>query len=239
MEIAAEKFEALGADVPTIPQPTEIVPQGYAERWRVAVQTITDVEVVEEAQRRLLALERYVKDKGRQDEVRAACRWCELRIGELLGPPERGGDRRSEDFKSSAVDLNANERVWFRSMAENREVVQQCIEDGKTSRSAILSEIKTVNGIVNGKEWTLEAALRRIEAAIKAETREASGADYVAMGEWLAKLGEQMKSTRTMDLVAGRCETTGDNILTVVADNIKASEPNGCDLLKDRELAGR
>jgi hypothetical protein len=143
MEKTAEKFEAVvSSGALVIPQPEEIIERGFSERVRAQVETIMDLDVLEEAKRRLLALERYVNDKARQNEVRAACRWTELRIGQLLGQPEHGGDRKSENFKSSANDLiSPNERNQFRELANNPEIVAACLEDGKTSRAAILSEI--------------------------------------------------------------------------------------------------
>jgi len=49
---------------------------------------------------------------------RAIARWCEVRIGELLGKAEKGGDRRKT--KSVATDMNGSartDRYQFRLLA--------------------------------------------------------------------------------------------------------------------------
>jgi hypothetical protein len=51
-------------------------------------------------------------------------RWCELRIGELLGEAEHGGDRS----KSPASDMNREQRTdryKFRLLAQHREIVEK------------------------------------------------------------------------------------------------------------------
>ena len=160
---ALEKFEALGSDVISIPTPTEIVPQGFAELVRVTVQAISDLDIVEVYHRQMAALEQFFKNKKQRDEARMACRWCELRLGQLLGQPEHGGDRKSENFKSSANDLiSPNERHQFRSMADHQEIFERCIKGGRTSRASILSAIKASHANGNGKNrWMSRTSRKR------------------------------------------------------------------------------
>ena len=58
-----------------------------------------------------------------------ATRWCEVRIGELLGPATQG-DRSDlkPELVSAVTSLGTHERVQFRDMAENKDVVEECLE---------------------------------------------------------------------------------------------------------------
>lgn len=58
-------------------------------------------------------------------EVRAAQRWCEVRIGELLGkPPGKGkGGGRGHKVSFANDSLTKDERADFRLMAEHEDVV--------------------------------------------------------------------------------------------------------------------
>src|SRR5262245_2104844 len=87
------KLEALGGEVLGVPQPPpEIIPAGFAQRKRAELQTMTiiDIDIVRLWQRQLVALDEYFKDKRRRYEVRAAARYCEVRLGQLLGPATQG-----------------------------------------------------------------------------------------------------------------------------------------------------
>lgn len=59
-----------------------------ARRFIVWSRSATRIEDVEEAKRRLEALQRYVKDRETRQLVAAALRMAEVRIGELLAKPE-------------------------------------------------------------------------------------------------------------------------------------------------------
>lgn len=54
-------------------------------------------------------------------------RRLEVRIGKLLGPAERGGDRRSDQVHREELEsdgLSPQQRNAFRQMAENEEEVE-------------------------------------------------------------------------------------------------------------------
>ena len=58
-----------------------------------------------------------------------------MRIVELLGPGEHGGDRRSENFNSPARESNEvpeKDRYKFRLMAEHRDYVEGVSLAGET-----------------------------------------------------------------------------------------------------------
>jgi DNA-directed RNA polymerase specialized sigma24 family protein len=63
------------------------------------------------------------------------------RIGELLGAAKRGGDRRSDDFKSESNYLKLTQsekepvtRCYRLSVSERREVVQELSDEGLSQR---------------------------------------------------------------------------------------------------------
>jgi N6-adenosine-specific RNA methylase IME4 len=122
-----------------IPDPREVIPPGFAEEARRWFETCDDPERVDEARRRLAALEKYVKGKESKGEAQGAARWAEVRIGELLGEPLHTG--RGNKISSGFEILSPDERVWFRKLAANPSIVEECIAGGRTSRSAVLNEI--------------------------------------------------------------------------------------------------
>lgn len=120
-----------------VPDPYTIVPAGYASQVRIAVTAINDIEHIDAGRRRMAAIEAYVRDRQQRNEAQAAQRWCEARIGELLGPALVGSH-------SSALEgggLSGDERYWFRRLADHLDIVEAAIADGRTSRAAVLKLI--------------------------------------------------------------------------------------------------
>jgi hypothetical protein len=196
MKRAAEKFEAMGSDVLVIPEPQEIIPVGFAESVKTWLQKTTDVEVAQEAQRRLLALQKYVRDQRRQDEVAAACRHCEVKIGELLGPTSQGERSDLNPGLSLANEsLTPNERSQFRALAENAEIVERCIDTGLTSRSGILSAIKAIQSNGNGFEHGFDVA-GKTSRAIAFLERLFDGANQEQVDDMLQSIIERFESLR-------------------------------------------
>lgn len=124
-----------------IPEPSSVIPPGFADRARVFFQQMTDIVAADDVRRRLAALEMYVRDKEMKQEAQSAARWGEVRIGELLGEPELGG--RGKKLLNALNSLSPEERVWFRKMATHLAIVEDCLtgEIRRTSRTAILNEI--------------------------------------------------------------------------------------------------
>jgi hypothetical protein len=58
-------------------------------------------------------------------EAETTMRYLEVRIGELLGPAQLGGDRRSDQFAHSQTDLEPRRLYEFRQMAAHPEVVDR------------------------------------------------------------------------------------------------------------------
>lgn len=63
--------------------------------------------------------------------VDAAMRRLEVRIGELLGPSQHGGDRKSDarQVDHDRLDLSKDQRREFRRMADHPEVVEDVIAE--------------------------------------------------------------------------------------------------------------
>ena len=125
-----------------IPTARALVRPGFAAAIREQAATIENVAPLEEGRRRLAALRNYLKQKSQRVEVEAAERWCEARIGELLGDPEEAMLAGKRDPSSALEGLTADERYWFRLMAAHPDIVAAAIEESQTSRAAILARIK-------------------------------------------------------------------------------------------------
>lgn len=94
------------------------------------------------------AIRSVLKCSGAANHVRdvrmsAARRWCEVRIGELLGPAEQG-DRTDLSLAPAGVSLDRHERHEFRLMAkpEHRPIVEEATGEGEVSRARILERIQ-------------------------------------------------------------------------------------------------
>lgn len=139
-----------------------------AEQWAADEE---DVTAIREAQRRLSMIDRYLatkSDEGRR-EVAAAMRRLEMRIGELLGPAERGGDRRSDQVDRDLLDdgLTRYERRDFRDMAEHRDEVEQIIDESSdehpASRRSVLAAIRPPSRERDESEKTTKLRVEFVE----------------------------------------------------------------------------
>ena len=84
-----------------------------------------------------------MNDRAQRDELEAAERWCEVRIGELLGKAKAGPQPES----SPAREVSDKDRWKFRLLAEHKGLVERLLigeETGKpvTSRRRILARIE-------------------------------------------------------------------------------------------------
>ena len=119
---------------------TDLVPLVQAARERI--KESGDIGAARELTRRLEAFRRYLTDRQGRDMVAAETRRTEMLIGQLLGPGERGGDRRSEDFNSRASDLKKDDKHRFRLLADHADAVEEALADGVVSRKALLERIQ-------------------------------------------------------------------------------------------------
>lgn len=109
-----------------IPTSREVVPPGFSRQVRAEIAKISDIDLIAEHRRRLMALRAYVTKKEHRKELEAAERWCELRIGELLGKGKRGqpGQRQKSNAIAIALEPPRGDRGQFRLLAENKQPTQ-------------------------------------------------------------------------------------------------------------------
>ena len=114
------------------------------ELWADGCESIPELR---DANNRLAAIEEYLNRTSTEGRARVAeaQRHLEVRIGELLGPAERGGDRKSDQFTREVIDLSANERSQFRAMAEHPNIVEDVIAE--STNDAPASRRKVINAI--------------------------------------------------------------------------------------------
>jgi phage N-6-adenine-methyltransferase len=95
-------------------------------------------------------------------ELLKASRLLELRWGELLGPAQNGGDRRSDQFARERTDQDSepgkDDRVRFRQLAASKAAVlayiAQATDPEDLSRAAVLNAIKEGTRHIPGDdEW--------------------------------------------------------------------------------------
>lgn len=137
----------------TIPhRPSAEIVTGFHLEVRRQLAGLDSIEAVEEGRRRLAAWQAYVTKREQRQEIAAASRWCEIRIGELLGKAEpKAGPGRG---KKALVETNGFEcpridRHNFRLLAKHKNLVSKLINGGQVSRKHLLDAIKEV--ATNGK----------------------------------------------------------------------------------------
>jgi hypothetical protein len=122
-----------------IPKCAEL-PANFAISIQQQLSTIDDINAIEDGRRRLLALQTYFTKKENKQEVEIAARWCEVRIGELLGPAEQTHPGKKASHAREV--LPKNDRHNFRLMAQNKKIVERSIASGKITRNKIIEAIK-------------------------------------------------------------------------------------------------
>lgn len=116
------------------------------ERW---VSECDSVPELRDGGHQLAAIQTYLERTSTAGRARvaAAQRRVEVRIGELLGPAEHGGDRHGEQVPRDELAIPANRRTEFRQMAEHPEVVEDEIakstDEAPASRRKVTEAIKT------------------------------------------------------------------------------------------------
>jgi hypothetical protein len=132
-----------------IPEP-EAIPAGFHLVARRVVDSLDRIDAVEENLRRLAALRAYVSKHEHRAEVQAAERWCEVRIGELLPPPEEAmySGKKGPSLAGEG-SVPREDRHKFRLLAAHRALVEKLIAEGTRSRGKLLSAIR--DEIKNGR----------------------------------------------------------------------------------------
>lgn len=135
-----------------VPAHPTVIPAGLAKSIKRDLAKIGDLEAVQEGRRRLMALRSYVTKKEHRRELEAAERWCEIRIGELLGKGERGqpGQRKSNSIANEIE--SKDDKYQFRLLAEHKELISSLINEGVTARRKLILAIRiTEKASSNGR----------------------------------------------------------------------------------------
>lgn len=128
----------------SIPSNPTVIPAGLAKEIRRDLAKISDMEAIQEGRRRLMALRSYVTKKEHRRELEAAERWCEIRIGELLGTGEADMKRGKPNPSLAGEGCPPRgDRHKFRLLAENKKLISSMIEEGITARRKLLLAISS------------------------------------------------------------------------------------------------
>lgn len=128
-------------------RPTTEISAGFHLNIRNKVRKVSDISEVEEGRRRLAAWHAYVTNREQRDELQAAARWCELRIGALLGKGKPGPQTKSSHAREDSIAKNDRNR--FRQLYEHRDIVEPLILKGTVSRTKLLAATKKPNTPTN------------------------------------------------------------------------------------------
>lgn len=161
--------EARALAIPQRPK-TEIA-TGFNLEVRRQLAAVVDIEAIEEARRKLAAWQAYVTKREQRKEIAAATRWCEVRIGELLGKVRKGErtDRKPSPAREGCnATVGEKDRYKFRLLAEHKSLVAELIAGGQVSRGHLLAAIKERNGNRNEKgkpdSKTVDAEARVVQS---------------------------------------------------------------------------
>jgi DNA-binding CsgD family transcriptional regulator len=133
-----------------IPKPADVV-DVYAlclsaEAFYIALD---DVAEVYDAKAKFAGIDTYMAQKSKDGRARigATMRRLETHIGELIGPSEHGGDRKTDQDRRDGLDpLTRHERAEFRLMAAHPDIVEAVIseadDNAPPSRKKILGAIR-------------------------------------------------------------------------------------------------
>lgn len=131
-----------------VPENPDFIPANLGDTMRQQLATIDTIDIADECRRRLAALRSYVTKREHKHELQAAERWCEQRIGILLGPGETtqaGPGRGKPSPSGEGFEVGEKDRYKFRQMAWPESirpfVVKLITKNGVVSRNKILAAI--------------------------------------------------------------------------------------------------
>lgn len=142
------------------------------EAWAEQCDSIPELQ---DAAHKLAAIDEYLSRTSTEGRgrVAAAMRRLEVRIGQLLGPARMGGvnGHNKEEVTREGTHLVPNQRMEFRAMADNPEVVEEVIAE--STDQAPPSRRKITRRIKDAKAAHPKAA-ERLAARIARATEMAS-----------------------------------------------------------------
>lgn len=128
------------------------------EAWAASADNVAELR---DAMNKLSAISEYLTLTSSEGvaRVEAAKRRLEVRIGQVLGPAQNGGDRKSDQFRHDGTDLDRHQRSEFRQMAEHPEVVEQVIatstDEAPASRRQVTQAIKATRPVTTPRRSPL------------------------------------------------------------------------------------
>lgn len=161
-----------------------------------------DVETVLATREAFNVMAEYLRLNDAAREAEATMRYLEVRIGELLGPAEWGGDRKSDQVSNGKVDplgLHPLAVHKFRQMAAHPEVVDRVIEESTESsppsRNKVLNAIRELKRAADEENEKFKVGL--------AEQREWAAATFKAKpgDDWRRRERAQLAFVGLIDAV--------------------------------------
>jgi phage N-6-adenine-methyltransferase len=158
-----------------VPVPgTELVPEGW---WEATVVPWADEQTTDDELRRADAKLAGFEAAWRQInqdtlELTRARRYLEIRRGELLGKPEWGGDRKSDQVAREQFDLEPTLRFRLRQLAEGKpramEILREAVDPDLVTRAALLKAIHGAHVGANAgdNEWYTPVEYIKAAAAV-------------------------------------------------------------------------
>jgi hypothetical protein len=118
----------MAINLPAIPEPSAVdiaAVRPFCEQLTLWAQTVEDAEALNDAKDRLTAIRDYMRKRSTegQQDLNAALRRIEVRIGQLLPPP-----RRHSKVPTGGI-IAKNQATAARKMAQSPEIVEQVIAE--------------------------------------------------------------------------------------------------------------
>jgi 16S rRNA G966 N2-methylase RsmD len=144
-----------------------LVPTGFAEALLERVASVDDPRMLYDAAAHFAGLAQKWNGHGKEKtEIKSAQMYCEVRLGEVLGPnPGAGGDQKSESAKSNpyadSFGLPPQRVNDFRRFCGHFDDLVEAIRNGKRSRRSLLLLVD---------EWEAETrSEERVESGLTAQ----------------------------------------------------------------------
>jgi 16S rRNA G966 N2-methylase RsmD len=117
------------------------VPRGFAEQTLQRASDLDDLRLLYDGSAYFAGLaQKWNGFPAEKREIKAAQMFCEIRLGQLLGPnPGPGGDRRSQQFSPACGAELPDQRVAdFRRFFGHYDFLVDAVRGGKRSRRSLL-----------------------------------------------------------------------------------------------------
>lgn len=155
--------------LPVLPSEQSITPAElaqYGEQIVAWAEQTDDVAEVRESASKWAAITEYVRRTSKEGiaDAEAVLRRLEVRVGQLLGPPQPGKRTDLSVTTDGSDEVNRQTRTDLRDMAEHADIVEQVIAESNDESPP--SRRKVIAAIRDHKQ-------RHVESAMDAELAEA------------------------------------------------------------------